>query len=190
MRAWSEDAPVCLLHGLGSGAEEFRRHWGAVGRRWRFLEGPEVDRLTGGRRWFPFSGMASTLAAGIQRAAEEVENTLADLDDCILAGHSQGAMIGLELLRRGHLRVRSVWSFSGFLPAPLRVAADPWPRTGEVHLFWSRADRFVDPTEVEATAEFLAALPGSRVHRHVAGALPHTFSSEWLDDRNFEHDGG
>ena len=185
---WPAATHLCLLHGMGSSGQEFREHWGALaeGSHCTFLDGPEIDRLTGKRRWFAFSGRATALAAGVERAADGVEAAVAHLDDLVLAGHSQGAMICLELLRRGSLHIRAVCSFAGALPAPLRIAVDRRRQSSAVHMFWSRADRFVAPAEVEATAAFFAGLPGSTVHRHVSRALSHAFSADWLDERNFE----
>lgn len=189
----SPGLPAFFLHGLGSSAEDFRRAWGrtVTGLPAIFLDGPEPDRLTSARRWYPFTARPEAMARGVAGAADFAESRIAEelnvrglAQDAPLAlvGHSQGAMVCLELLRRGALHAVYLASFAGRL-APMSPPPTP-AAPADVHLFSSRADLFVRWVDVEDTAAVLREHPGLRVRHHVC-RLPHQFSLDWLDPANF-----
>lgn len=187
---WSEETTVCFLHGFGSNASIFRdlwARWGKGPRRW-FLDGPEIDGFTSGRRWFPFTNCSNALARGIAKAADFVEKELMSRDlpsTFVLAGHSQGAMVCLELVRRRRLPISVAWCYSGFLPVRLRVPISGAAHTTVLHLLSSEGDRFIDPSQINSTAKFFQSQAGIQVHQHISATLHHEFSQEWLNPFNF-----
>ncbi|HEY0310973.1 MAG TPA: alpha/beta fold hydrolase [Allosphingosinicella sp.] len=186
-----------LLHGFGSSAALFRKEWepfapllapGAV-----FLDGFEAEALTGHRRWFPFSGVESRLAAMLAESADRVEAAIAghlrtcpDGDGPIrLFGHSQGGMLALDLACRGSLPIAAVHSFAAYLPA-----GGP-PRRGTarhdtiVHLHSSEGDQYIRRGQVRRTVERLRDAGISDVRDRVAARLPHAFSAAWVEGAAF-----
>ena len=188
---WANDTTVCFLHGFGSDGAEFRKLWRSRGKgpNRLFLDGPELDALTSKRRWLPFSNVPETLASGVTAAADLVERELPEYElptHLVLAGHSQGAMVCLELVRRRHINVSAVWCYCGYLPEPLRVPYSDTAGHIEMHLLWSHKDPFIMLWDVEETALFFRDQPGMHVHVHVSRSLSHGFSPDWLEARNFD----
>lgn len=185
------------LHGFGSHAAEFAAQWPGERRADAavFLEGPESDAFTGRRRWFPFSAHAAALRAGIQAAARfaafEIHRVmsargLAGGSPVAVFGHSQGAMVALELVRRRRLNIRLGGCYCGYLPEPLLASFGSAEIATELDLFSSAADPYIPAADVSRTVAFFRAIPGLRVRHYQASHLPHTFSGEWLDPSNFQ----
>lgn len=180
----------CYLHGFGSDGAQFRTHWpdDADGS---FLDGPEPDLLTGRRRWFAFTASHDLLAERIHSAAMLVEQRLveAGATDVHLVGHSQGAMVCLEIVRAGRLAVRRVDAFAAFLPSALLLR----PRDGTpdcaVRIWSSTADRAISVADTATTVLALAAHRGLRVRHYVSDSLTHEFCSDWLDRSRFREVG-
>lgn len=186
---------VCL-HGLGSDAASFHRVLrssvpdGAV-----FLDGSETDLLTSGRRWFPFTTRPDALERHLDAVAPDVEarvaGALADRglppDTPVdLVSHSQGALLALEIVRAGRLRVRRATAFAGFLPpGRFSLPVAPRPATTAVDLYASTRDAHVATEAVVATADALSALPEVSVRCFVSDTLEHAFSAGWLDTLRF-----
>lgn len=96
-------------------------------------------------------------------------------------GHSQGAMVCLQLLNRYGFNVRKVISLAGHLPSNLM---DPLRRDKckpvRLYLYASHADRYVTVSKVEATAHAFRRVSGVKVNLLVADTLSHDFSNNWL----------
>jgi len=191
------------LHGYGSDASEFRSHWPPAGgdQSRVFLNGPEFDRLTGRRRWFPLSGQEPSIAKGLAAATSFAEASIPKLIQIeghasdvalTLVGHSQGGSVALALAARGTLNVRLVEAFACFLPSGFLPPTTPSARPGavpgevlEVRMHYSIADRFVAASDVERTARMLRLWVQARVVLCCSPTLIHEFSSAWLDPANF-----
>jgi predicted esterase len=185
------------LHGFGSDSTRFKACWerSPPARRRFFLDGPEQDRLSSARRWFPFTthvdGLTSGLESGAEAANEQIATALesigCDNDTPIeLVGHSQGAMICLELVRVSRWRIRRARCFAGFLPGPKLTRTSVQGQRTVLELFSSTEDRYVDPADVEQTVRFFRMLPDITVQHKVTHGLGHAFSAAWLEQRNFE----
>lgn len=185
------------FHGYGSCGEAFQRCWPPAldGSERFFLDGPEHDTLTSQRRWFAFTALADRIATGVTKAANNVEQQVrealvarwgsSDLP-VILKGHSQGAMVALELARRNILNVVEVHSYAGYLPPKMFDGVLGMERRALcLNLYSSTADRFVDPTAVAKTAALFASLTGIAVRHFRSLTLPHEFSAKWLNAVNF-----
>jgi predicted esterase len=185
-----------FLHGFASSAAQFRAAF--VGSPWaerkdaRFLEAPDPEPMSGHRRWFPFTGSESRLAASLVASAPRVEAEIARIIanagatglGIHLHGHSQGGMLALELACRARLPIASVRCFAAFLPEPERWSGRCSADT-RVTVFSSCADRYVPRASVVRSVAALRAR-GVRTLDHVATGLSHGFSSAWLDPMNFE----
>jgi predicted esterase len=185
------------LHGFGSDAATFRAACEPLTESSQriFLQGPEADRFSGRRRWFAFSARSERLHAGIQAAAmvaeQEIRHWLAWLQQAedaplALTGHSQGAMLCLELLRQRRLNVREVRCYAGYLPATLLDGdASGHDQPAQLHMYSSAGDRFIPPAGVLATLDYFSRQAGVTVFHHEAASLSHDFSPAWLEPGNF-----
>lgn len=185
-----------FLHGFGSDSQEFRTLWPdkAESDLCFFLNGPEPDPFTGRRRWFPFTAQPPALQQGIEGAVVEVERVIQatllslGLDKTApisVVGHSQGAMIALELVRRRFFSVEVAHCFSGYLP---RTQLTPVAGRGcatDLHVYSSKNDRYIDADAVERTVRYFREIPGVTVYHHLSSTLPHMFSFEWRIPSNF-----
>lgn len=184
---WSSDTDVVFLHGFGSSAENFRQHWLTEidkSRRY-FLDGHERDGLTNRLRWFPFTKNEQKLAQYISEATPLVESRIQSLDlhNFVLVGHSQGAMIGLELLRRQNLPIKELWSYSGFLPTPLHL---PFlvKNALTLYLLSSEKDEFIAQSAFKTTDDYFKKIKSIKVITHKSYNLSHSFSRDWLIQSN------
>lgn len=182
-------SPCVFLHGFGSSGEIFRDAWlldSFEGNEFYFIDGFESDILTGLCRWFPFSADETRLAGYIVETADKLEVHLGNLglSDFTIVGHSQGAMLALELLFRENLRVREVWSFSGFLPISL-LRSHIGPKAGSVNFLYSDRDEFVSREKYEVTQQYLKVVAEVKTNIFRSVNLEHEFSERWLDARNF-----
>lgn len=186
-----------FFHGFGSCGEAFQHYWPPVldeSERF-FLDGHEHDVLTKQRRWFPFTSLADHIAKGIAGAADSAELQIREViagqrggEDAPVAlkGHSQGAMVALELARRRTLNVAVVHSYAGYLPPEIFDNAQRTDnRAVALDLYSSTADRFVDHAEVAQTAALFDSLAGFTVRHFRSSALTHDFSAAWLSRANF-----
>lgn len=187
-----------FFHGFGSCAEAFKQYWPATADDTNrfFLNGPERDSLTTKRRWFPLTARADLLARGVTRAADYAEIQIRDVlssvrgqseATLILKGHSQGAMVALELMRRLTFNVTAVDSYAGYLPPSMFDGARQSSNTRvTLHLYSSAADRFIKQHDVAQTATSFASNGNIIVRHHRSSFLPHEFSSAWLDATSFD----
>jgi len=111
---------------------------------------------------------------------------MAEDEDIVLVGHSQGAMVSMELVRRFSLSIAKAYCYAGFLP-PEMFAQRPQRqgRSVELNIFSSTADHYVRHDKVLETANCFRAIPGVTVRHHKASVVSHGFSSKWLDASNF-----
>ncbi|HWX16944.1 MAG TPA: hypothetical protein VNY07_10185 [Chthoniobacterales bacterium] len=186
-----------FLHGYGSSAGEFRLHWGpnVSAQNSFFLDGPQFDRLTSKRRWFPFSAQPAVVQRGlgiaVGAAERQIEVMLQSIGHGItteiaLVGHSQGAMVVYEVLHRQRFNVSAARCYAGFLPRsqfrPIRAARS----SISLSIYSSTIDLYIDPLEVKYTVLYFRKIPGIDVTHYQTSQLTHGFSSGWLDSRKFE----
>jgi len=188
---WIDEMTVCFLHGMGSSAAAFRAEWEIYEQSswlW-FLDGPEEDKFTSGRRWFPFTNRPAALSEGVAMAADFVEEQMLQRDlskSLVFVGHSQGAMVCMELVRRRNLPIKEAWCYAGYLPSPLHKSISDKVYPTMLHIFSSDADLFIDRCKVDQTACFFSSkVIGVHVHQHISRSLPHNFSQLWLDQTQF-----
>lgn len=187
-----------FMHGFGSSAEIFRNEWVGYGYEVTpnsvFMNGDEDERLTGNRRWFPFSGNDQQLAVSLAQSVRNVEASIIShlrsqgimQDEPInLIGHSQGGMIALELTCRGPFSIASVQCFASYLPTEFKRTFSSAAIDTTVVLYSSRADRYIMRKQVEQTVQKLRMAGISRVTDRITDILPHQFSAEWLRSANF-----
>jgi len=197
---WEELGPAMIeffLHGFGCSGQDFQKFWPERpdGHVRFFLNGPEHDPLTTGRRWFEFTSLPETIASRLGGAADNAEKQIrrvlssshhAEHEGIVLVGHSQGAMVSMELVRRFSLSIAKAYCYAGFLP-PEMFAQRQQRQEGsvELNIFSSTADHFVRHDKVLETANCFRAMPGVSVRHHKASVVSHGFSSKWLDTSNF-----
>lgn len=181
-----------FLHGFGSSGLLFRQEWEAseplLASRGVFLDGFDLEPLSGDRRWFPFSGIESRLAASVAECAGRVESEIGERLRAVrretgpirLFGHSQGGMLALELACRGRLPIAAVHSFAAYLPAGDMPCASGRALDTIVYLHSSRGDPYIGRSQVESTVDRLRAAGIRDVRDRVAENLPHRFSPDWL----------
>lgn len=184
------------LHGFGADGDSFRSAWGVAANTAQavFLSGAEPDSFSGRRRWFQFSAQPAVLARGVSTAADVVEQQIAavraasgqDAGAISLTGHSQGAMVCLELLRRRPAHLTRVRSYCGFLPAPLRRPTLRAEASATVlEIYSSVQDDYIAPSEVAATVAYFRQCHGLAVRHLCSERLGHAFSADWLNATNF-----
>lgn len=178
------------LHGFGSDPVKFADSFidASLGNK-VFLEAPENDTFTGKRRWFPFTSNECAIATYVQKATDQVEQMIREHiqkgNTCSLVGHSQGAMICLELVRRGSLELKQVNCYAGFLPEPiLAMGKNNGANCEQVHLYSSSLDSFVTQKHTLGTFSFLKS-SGVNVRCYITERLDHDFTSEWTMPNNF-----
>lgn len=186
-----------FVHGYGSSACEFRLHWETKGRSPNsfFLDGPQFDHFSSKRRWFPFSAEPTVLQRGLSAAADAAERQIEGMLQSIghdttsgiaLAGHSQGAMVVFEVLRRQRFNVSAARCYAGFLPrsqfSPIRRGRS----STSLSVYSSTIDAYIDPLEVRSTILYFRKIPGMEVTHYQTSQLAHGFSPGWLDSRKFE----
>lgn len=185
------------LHGFGSHAADFASHWTQEFARDSvvFLDGPESDKFTRGRRWFPFTANANALREGIEAGARfatvEIHKVMKvrglDLGSPIeIVGHSQGAMVALELVRRRQLNICMSGCYCGYLPEVMLESIGHARIDTELEVYSSAADQYVPVQAVLRTVGFFRTIPGVRVRHFQTSKLAHTFSREWLETTNFQ----
>jgi phospholipase/carboxylesterase len=142
LRTWEVGAgraPLVLLHGYGSSAEQWLPFTQTIhipaSRRFVFPEAPETspDGPSGGRVWWrldlasyraPGNGLpdlSHARPAGLGRSVETMQRLLSDLqrrlgyrqDDLILGGFSQGAMIAADVGFRTQTPMKALVLLSG-----------------------------------------------------------------------------
>ena len=184
----NEADPVFFLHGFGSSATAFQKEWKYVGREGNsyFINGTEWDQFSNGYRWFPFTSKEEKLSKYIMNAAMMVEKEILKLETNFIsiAGHSQGAMIALELLLRNKIKIKNLWSFCGFLPASLLRPLSLYTTTN-VYFFYSVADKYISKESFENTCRFFTDARNINITVNVSQKLDHTFSREWLLHKNY-----
>ncbi len=124
-----------VLHGYAGDAVQTRdifQDWVQVidDSSFLFLEGVTPCRGVGGFAWLPLTSDRSTLADHLQVLAPLVERYIADAmaderlgREVLLVGHSQGAMLVLEMVARAVISVKGAISISGMHPLPPRMRA-------------------------------------------------------------------
>ncbi len=184
------ERPVIFLHGFGSSASAFQKEWEIAG--WKgdgnFLNGIERDKFSKAYRWFPFSMNEGKLTDYILRATDIVENEIVKQEPGLIsiAGHSQGAMIALELLLRNNILIKDLWSFSGFLPRSLlRPFSNYNSPNPNVHLCYSEADQYISKESFENTCKFFRSAKHVNTTINISQKLDHNFSREWLFRKNY-----
>lgn len=182
------------LHGWGSSAKAFTRHWPTqcqCTQSWCFMDGDEEEALYGGRRWFPFTGRDTALGEAIRTRADGLEARIKeelrlrslglDVPICML-GHSQGGMLALELGLRSRLNIVAVDVFGAFIPSSAFHSEGSCQRSLGIRLWAGEQDRYVPLAKVRATANALMGLGYANVELVVVPRVLHEFSSGWLKD--------
>jgi predicted esterase len=152
--------------------------------------------VSGKRRWFSFTTKHEGLALSISRQALLAECVVRDelrlrglsIDTPVmLVGHSQGAMLCLELSLRSEINVVGVSSYAAFLPMSLLMVRPQHVKTPITFLvFSSSSDRWIPQQDVDRTVAFLQTLSYTTVTDYRSSTLMHPFSMEWLNLANFE----
>jgi predicted esterase len=188
-----------FLHGFRSSGADFSRWWASKdrGQPRVFLDGPETDPLTSFRRWFSFTGDPIRLRLRVVEAGIDAEAQimgwlksvgLDPLTPIALTGHSQGAMVVLDLLYRATLQVSEADCYAGFHPSAI-LGDKAWvgdSRRTTVRLFSSTRDTYVNVADVQATFDQMRTRPGTDLYHFVSSSLDHEFGSGWLDYSKFE----
>lgn len=124
-----------VLHGYAGGAMQTRgffQDWvdAADGASFLFLEGVMPCAGMGGFGWLPLTSDQTTLANCLQELTPRVEQyivgAIADEGlghELVLVGHSQGAMLALEIVARAKIQVEGVIAISGMYPVPARMSS-------------------------------------------------------------------
>jgi predicted esterase len=184
----NQATPVVFLHGFGSTATVFQEEWKRAG--WKgnghFINGIERDEFSKRYRWFPFTTNQENLSKYITNAASLVEKEILKLgtDTISVVGHSQGAMIALELLLRNKIKIKHLWSFCGFLPTsllrPLNLHTSP-----NIYFYYSEADKYIGKELFKNTYKFFSGVTAINIMVKVSQNLEHAFSREWLMGENY-----
>ncbi len=186
-----------FLHGFGSNADVFRKIWADApdGQVRFFLNGPEFDNFTSGRRWFPLSSHPITVTKGLELAADAAQRQIETKlrasgyttnEPLALTGHSQGAMVSLELLCRRELNISLVNCYAGYMPhIPSRSVDTTDKDLTILNIFSSTVDHFIAHSEIISTYRYFCSIPGLDVRHYQSSRIDHAFSTEWLDPNNF-----
>ena len=162
------DSLVIFLHGVGSGGADLA----PLGRRWAEIlpqtsfAAPDgsfpFDQGGSGRQWFSVSGVtAANRGERIVAARPALDAVLAGLiadhglsdrlDRVALVGFSQGAIMALDVVVSGRLRIGAVVGFAGRLASP-----QPWSSSATpVLLVHGSDDAMIPAVEGEAAATAL-----------------------------------
>lgn len=181
---------VILLHGVGSNGEDMAglgAHWASdlpdvaffsPNAPYRFDHGP-------GYQWFSLAGVTPVNRAARVEAAREtfdqqlnailVQHQMLDqLNKVVLAGFSQGSIMGLDAVVSGRWPVAGLVAFSGRLASP--VPYHPALNT-PVMLIHGMADSVIPSNESETAAKALAAA-GVTVSTQFDASTGHTISAQ------------
>lgn len=181
------DRATILLHGRGRPPGEMRDLAGRIGMLdWRGVF-PAVE----GSSWYPlpFASPVQDNEPALSDAIDRIATEVARLEDegivdgrIVLGGFSQGACVVAEFLARIEMRPMAVILFSGALPGPPDRQAPARPHLAGVPalLTGSRADPFMPPARVTATAKWLEA-SGARVQVVLSDEGAHA-----VEDRDVE----
>lgn len=154
-----------------------------------FLQGDR--RCSGGfdgHAWLPLTSDPATLASHLQELAPKVAESIRRIvvaeglgGDLVLVGHSQGAMLGLEILLRALLPLRRLVSISGLLARPERMKAKYGGEDRpEVFIVHGAKDPMIKP-EKAVEAERLLSAHGLRVSLHMLPDFEHAVSRPMLE---------
>ena len=155
---------LILLHGVGARGADLMAIGHALtaalpGAQLAAPDAPEpFDQAPNGRQWFSVAGVtAANRPARVVAARTAFDATIADIvqradnpDRVVLIGFSQGAIMALDALARGH--AHEVIAFSGRLPLSAPPAPKPHARALLVH---GEADPVIPTDESRQAAEAL-----------------------------------
>jgi phospholipase/carboxylesterase len=147
---------IVFLHGVGSSGAAMRQLALALGlnRDAHFPDGPQSFDMGPGRQWFSVKGITeenrpNRIAAALP-AFRAVIESFGDLQDTVLVGFSQGAIMALHAVADG-LAIRAVFALSGRLAGPV-PARTGWP---PITLLHGAADPVIPARMAEATRDWL-----------------------------------
>jgi phospholipase/carboxylesterase len=147
---------IVFLHGVGSSGAAMRSLASAIGLTGdaHFPDGPQSFDMGPGRQWFSVQGITeenrpSRIAAALPGFRAVIES-FGDLQDSVLVGFSQGAIMALHAVADG-LAVRAVFALSGRLAGPV-PARTGWP---PITLLHGAADPVIPALMAEATQDWL-----------------------------------
>lgn len=149
---------ILFLHGVGSSGAAMRPLASALGLTGdaHFPDGPQPFDMGPGRQWFSVKGITEenrpSRIAAVLPAFRSVIESVGDLQDTVLVGFSQGAIMALHAVADG-LPVRAVFALSGRLAGPV-PARTGWP---PITLLHGAADPVIPARMAEATREWLNA---------------------------------
>lgn len=146
-----EDAPiVLLLHGLGSHERDLTSMVPHLPRAFRYVSLRAIYAYGPGYAWFELG------TTDVDAATTALEQWIDGKNVIGAIGFSQGGLMALQLLRRGHLRF--VANLSGW-PLPVPQPKDAALAENPLPVFWGHGgqDPFYDEASTAAIREFLTA---------------------------------